>query len=113
MNAIDVGLLLVAHRLQQDGELVSAEARERVAVAQARLEPPRHRDQQLVAHQVAEAVVDHLEAIEIEIKNRESPAATVRLLELLEPAAEALDEVGAAAQARQRIAKAGRCEVLP
>ena len=41
---------------------------------QARLEAARDRDQQLVADQVAEAVVDDLEAIEIEIEHRERVA---------------------------------------
>ena len=109
----DVRLLLVPDRLQQNGELVAAKARKRIARPQARLEPPRDGNQQFVAHQVAETVVDHLEAIEIEIEDRESAARTVRLLELLEAAAQPFDEVGAAAEARQRIAEARRCGTRP
>ena len=69
-----VGLAVVAESVQEDRELVAAEAGEHVALSQARLEPPRHRDQQLVADQVTEAVVDDLEAIEIEIEDRERGA---------------------------------------
>ena len=58
--------------VQENRELVAAEPRERVALPQARLEAARHRDQQLVADQVAEAVVDDLEAIEVEIEDREA-----------------------------------------
>ena len=65
---------VVDEAVQENRELVAAEPRERVALPQARLEPARHRDQQLVADQVAEAVVDDLEAIEIEIEHGE-PAA--------------------------------------
>ena len=57
--------------VQADGELVAAEPRQRVALPQAGLEPPRRRDQQLVADQVAEAVVDDLEAVEIEVQHGE------------------------------------------
>ena len=65
--------------VQQNGELVAAQPRQRVSRPQARLEPARHRDQQLVADQVAEAVVDDLEAIEIEIEHREPVADAARL----------------------------------
>ena len=70
-----VRLLLVADAVQQNRELVAAQPRQRVSLAQARLEPPRHGDEQLVADQVAEAVVDDLEAIEIEVQRREPVAA--------------------------------------
>ena len=70
-----VGLILVAELVQENRELVSAQPGERVALPQARLEAARHRRQQLVAHQVAETVVDDLEAVEVEIERRESAAA--------------------------------------
>jgi hypothetical protein len=50
----------------------------------------------------AEAVVDDLEAIEVEVQHRE-PAARRSRLEFLQPLPEPLDEVGAVAQAGQRI----------
>ena len=60
-------------------------------------------DQQLVAHQVAQAVVDHLEAIEVEIQRREGVSAPV--LEVLQPAPQALDEDRAVQQTGQRVAE--------
>ena len=60
----------VADVLEQHGELVAAEPRDGVAGAQAGLEPPRDRHQQLVARGVAEAVVDDLEAVEVEEERR-------------------------------------------
>ena len=106
-----VGLLLVAEPVQQNRELVAAQPRERVALPQARLEAPRHRDEQLVADQVAEAVVDDLEAIEVEIEHRE-PVAAAPLLELLEPPPEPLHEHRAVAQPGQRIEEPGAAELL-
>ncbi len=70
----------VADVLQQHGELVTAESsdrmvqlepRYRVARSQAPLQPPCDRHQQLVSHDVAEAVVDQLEAIQIQEQHRE------------------------------------------
>ena len=57
--------------VEQDGELVATDARERIAGAQAVLEPARGRDQELVAGLVPEAVIDRLETIEVEVENRE------------------------------------------
>ena len=110
-KAMRVGLAVVAQPVQQDRELVAAEAGQRVALTQARLEPARRRDQQLVADQVAEAVVDDLEAIEIEIEDRERVADAPQP-ELLEAAAEALDEHRAVVQAGQRIEEADAAQPL-
>ena len=66
-----VGLVVVVEVVQEDRELVAAEPRERVALAQARFEAARRRHQQLVADQVAETVVDDLEAVQIEIEHGE------------------------------------------
>ena len=110
-NAMALACCVVAEPVQQNRELVAAQPGERVALPQARLEPARHRDQQLVADQVAEAVVDDLEAIEIEIEHRE-PAAAAPLLELVEPAPEPLDEHRAVAQPGQRIEEADAAQPL-
>ena len=56
-------------RLDQDRELVAAEARHRVAVTHRRGEPRRHHGQQAVAGGVPEAVVDDLEAVEVEVQD--------------------------------------------
>ena len=52
--------------LGEHGELVAAEPRQHVARAQLRLQPPGDGDQESVADHVAEAVVDQLEAVEVD-----------------------------------------------
>ena len=99
-------------RAQKNGELVAAQARERIRRTQARLEPPRHGDEQLVADEMAEAVVHHLEAIEVEIQHREPIAAAPPLLERLELMPELLDEHAAVAQPGERVAEPGAAELL-
>ncbi len=73
-----------------------------VALAQAPFEAARDGDQQLVADQVTEAVVDHLEPVEIEVEHGE-PIAVAPLLEVVEPPAQSFDEQRAIAQAGQRV----------
>ena len=60
---------------------------------------------------MTEAVVDHLEAIEIEIQRRE-PVAALLALELGEPLSEPLHEHRAVAQPGERIAEAGVAQLL-
>ncbi len=64
--------------LEQDGELVAAQARDGVSRPHAAFEAARHLDQQQVALQVAEAVVDHLEAVEIQ-EHHGQPVVVVAL----------------------------------
>ena len=52
--------------LEEDGELVAAEPRRRVARAQAPSQPIGDRAEQLVAGTVAEAVVHELEVVEVD-----------------------------------------------
>ena len=84
------GVRLAVDVVEQHGELVAAQARERVARPHAALEPARGADQQLVAGLVSEAVVDRLEAIEIEVEHREqriaqrAPRAVKQVLEAVE-----------------------------
>src|SRR5438105_1513684 len=52
--------------VEQNGEFVSAEARDHVAGTEADFQPPRDLDNQLIPHQVSEAVVDDLETIKVE-----------------------------------------------
>ena len=61
---------LVGQVFAEDRELVAAEAGDGVAGPDHRLELARDRDQQLVAGVVAEAVVDVLEAVEVEEQRR-------------------------------------------
>ena len=57
---------LVGEAVDQDPELVAAEAGDDVAGAQVGAQARRHRPQQGVAGVVAEAVVDQLEVVEVE-----------------------------------------------
>ena len=59
-------LLLVGEAVDQDAELVAAEAGDDVAGAQVGAQARGDRAQQLVAGVVAEAVVDQLEVVEVE-----------------------------------------------
>ena len=65
----------VVHLLQQHGELVAAQPRHQVARAHAVGQAARHLAQQRVAGDVAEAVVDDLEAVEVEEHHREARAS--------------------------------------
>ena len=64
--------------LDQHDELVAAEPRHGVALAQVMAQPPRDVLQQAVARLVAEAVVDVLEAVEVDEEERELLAAPLR-----------------------------------
>ena len=67
--------------LQQHAELVAAEARERVALAQALLQDDADLPHELVAGRVAARVVHHLELVEVEIHHRMMPAGLARARE--------------------------------
>ncbi len=56
--------------LEQDGELVAPQARDGVPGPHAGVDAPAHLKYELVAQCMAKAVVDRLEAVEIEIENR-------------------------------------------
>jgi hypothetical protein len=62
--------LVVVGARQQQVELVAAGAGQRLAEPLQLPQPVGHRDQQLVAEGVAEAVVDVLEAVEVEQPQR-------------------------------------------
>ena len=66
-----LGLGGVFEVVEQDGELVAAEPRHGVAGAHRRPQPARDPDEELVAGYVAEAVVDDLEAVEVEEEHGE------------------------------------------
>ena len=59
------------HPFEEDGKLVASESCHGVGRPNARAQPPRNRDEQLIADEMAEAVVDPLEPIEVEEQNRE------------------------------------------
>ena len=80
---------------EQHRELIAADARNGIGVADAALEQSRDLAQQVVAGDVAAGVVDRLEAVEIEIRHDVADAFAPRGLERrFEPALElgAVDE---------------------
>jgi hypothetical protein len=80
----------VADLLEQDRELVAAETADRVGGAQDVLYPAGERDQQPVADGMAEAVVDELEAVEVDVEHGAAPGRIP--LELAEAVLEAVQE---------------------
>ncbi len=75
------GVALVAEVLAQDRELVAAEAGHQLVAANGRAQPLSGRGEQLVAGPVAEAVVDELEAVEVEEQHRHGPGLAVQARE--------------------------------
>jgi hypothetical protein len=74
------------HIRQHHDKLVTAQPRHRVALAQAALHAPSHLDQQLIPGRVAMTVVHFLEAVEVEIHERELTLVTTRTVHgLLQP----------------------------
>ena len=92
------GTLEVGGRRQQDRELVAAEPRDRVAVADAVVETPGEMDQEQVAEMVAERVVDLLEAIEVEQQQRQRFAVAGRRAQRLGQAVVEQHAIGQAGQ---------------
>ena len=86
---------------QQHRELVAAEARHRVAGAQADFEAARDADEQLVADHVAETVVDDLEAVEVEEEHGEE--AVLATLAALDGELQVIHEERAVRQPRQHV----------
>ena len=76
VGGADRGFALIALDRRDNRELVAAEPRDRVGVANAGREPLSHHLQQFVADRMAERVVDGLEQIEIEHEKREPAAVT-------------------------------------
>src|SRR5690606_4117164 len=66
-----LGLAVAACVGEDDAELVATEAAHEVLRRQALADAPADASQQFVARAVAEAVVDRLEAIEVEERDRE------------------------------------------
>ena len=81
-------LLITGHVLAEQDELIPAEARPHVAGSQRGTEPVGHADQHPVTGLVAQAVVDDLEAVEVEEQDRHGGPMTGRprqgLVELLD-----------------------------
>ena len=96
-------VLLVADVLAEDRELVAAEAGDGLVPAQRVAQAIGDGLDQLVAGRVAEAVVDDLEAVEVEEEDGDVAAAAA--LEALERLAQAVVEQQAARQPGERVAQ--------
>src|SRR5207249_4413257 len=90
------GVLGVLDVFEEDGELVAAEAGDGVAGSHRELEAPRGLDEQGVAGAVAHAVVDELEAIEVEEEDAEE--AVLLAPRVADAVAQAVDEERAVGQ---------------
>ncbi len=93
-------LLLVGELLDQDPELVAAEAGDGVAGAEVRAQPRRDRPQQLVALVVAEAVVDQLEVVEVEEEDAHGGSGVLGAGQRL---VKGVDELGAVGKAGEGV----------
>ena len=62
------------HVLEQDRELVAGQARDHVRLAHAAAQAARDLLQHLVAGEVAQAVVDDLEAVDVDVEQAEAVA---------------------------------------
>jgi hypothetical protein len=71
------GVGVLAHVLEEHGELVAAEPRDGVAAARGAEQARGHLDEQAVAVGVAERVVDRLEAVEVEDEHGDAPRVAV------------------------------------
>ena len=93
-------LVLVGEAVDQDPELVAAETGDDVSRAQVRPQARGDRAQQFVAAMVADAVVDELEAVEVEEQDPDrSPGDGAAL----ERDLERLDEAGPVGEAGERV----------
>jgi hypothetical protein len=90
------------HVLEQDHELVSSEAGERISGTDGPLEPFGGGVQELIAHDVPEVVVDLLEAVEVDEEHGETIVGT--LLRSLDGTAQPLLEDLAIREAGERVA---------
>ena len=101
-QALGQGDRVVAHLRAglDDGELVAAQARDQIGLAQAAVQPLRRAAQETVADGVPKGVVDLLEAVEVEAERGEADA----LGEARGGLFEALAEDHAVGQPRQRVA---------
>ena len=97
--------------VQQHGELVAAHARQRIAGADAALQPAGDAHQQLVAGLVPQAVVDGLEAVEVQIQHRER-RVTHRAPRAVEEVLQAIEEQRAVGQVRELIVKSAVLQLL-
>ena len=87
--------------VEQDGEFVARQARHHVRVAHTRQQATRHFLEYLVAGQVAQAVVDDLEAIHVQVQQCAAPAR--RRLQGIQRLIQARAQVAAVGQAGELV----------
>ena len=104
------GVARIGDVVEQHRELVSAEPRQResaavprddVGSAQARLKPPRDRNEQAIGAEHAQALIHHLESIETEDEQREDVVGMA--LGALDGAVEQIDEEQPVRQPGERV----------
>ncbi len=82
------GILGTLHAALDHRELVAAQTRDGIDLADAGIEPVRDRAQQFIADQMPERVVDLLEIVEVEAEHRKAESAADLRDRLLDPLAE-------------------------
>ena len=95
------------HAFDQRHELVAAQARDDVAAAHAAGDAATDLAQRLVAHRVAQAVVDQLEAVDVDEQQREAALVALGLRQRM---AEALGEEGAVEEPGHLVARRHRLD---
>ena len=99
------GLEFLAEIIEQNGEFVSAQPRDRVVGANAGFEPFSDRYEQFIAHEMPKAVVDDFEAVDVKKQQGEQ---TVRMLvRMTSGHRQPLHKVGAVGQAGERVVHGG------
>ena len=89
-------------RLADHDELVAADARHEICIADIRLEDFRGVDEHRVAGCMPERVIDLLEAVEIDVQQRDLAAVAARACAVL---CQGFIEIAAVRQAGQRVVK--------
>ncbi len=87
------------HRGLNDSEFVTAEARDKIRLADTAAQPDRHGLQQFIADRMAQRIVDTLEFVDVDIEHRELTTLSNAPELLFEP----LAEQGAVGKIGQRI----------
>ena len=104
------GRLRVANTFEEDGELVAAEARERISGSQMLVNPLADGNEESVANLVAEAVVDQLEAVEVDEEHGKPVRG--RAAGLDQRPVEQLGKERSVGESRQTVVKSGMRELV-
>ena len=103
-------LFHVLHTVQENDELITPEARDGIVGSDNLAQPPCDGHQQLVAQRVTQAVVDHLEAIEVQEEHREDVITAP--VHAGQSVAQPVDEERPVGQSGQRVVKGVVAESL-